>query len=69
MEINIVEELIKLRANLLSAINNNPLPVSVKILVVDELAAALRPNAAAELNSVKKSMAKEEKRCQTNTAT
>jgi hypothetical protein len=52
MQINIVEEIYKIRASLLEAVNNNPLPTTVKLLVVNELANALEKSEVNEIRSI-----------------
>jgi hypothetical protein len=56
MEINIVEEVYKLRVGLLETVNKNPLPTTIKVMVVGELSTALRDAEANEIrdNAIKK---------------
>lgn len=56
MELNVLEELVKLRASLMAAVNNNPLPVSIKLMIVEEMVLALRPIATAEIKQILEKM-------------
>ena len=56
MEINITKEIYKLRAEILKAVNQNPLPTTVKLMIANELVAAL---SAAEVNELKNMREKE----------
>jgi hypothetical protein len=51
MQVNIVEKIFELRAELLNAINKNPLPTTVKLLVVNELANAIEKAEANEIRN------------------
>jgi hypothetical protein len=51
MQVNIVEKIFELRAELLNAINKNPLPTTVKLLVANELANALEKAEANEIRN------------------
>jgi hypothetical protein len=55
MQINIVEEVYKLRGGLLEVVNKNPLPTTVKLMIVNELAAALN---TVEANEIRQASAK-----------
>lgn len=57
MQVNIVEKIFELRSELLSAVNKNPLPTTVKLLVVNELANALEK---AEVNEIRNASLKKQ---------
>ena len=57
MEINIVAEIYKLRAELLKVVSQNPLPTTVKLMIANELVAAL---SGAEANEIKRASVKKQ---------
>jgi len=57
MEINIVSEIYKLRAEFLKATSQSPLPTTVKLMIANELVAAL---SGAEVNEIKRTSLKKQ---------
>jgi hypothetical protein len=65
MEIDIVKEIYTLRKSLISAVNDNPLPTTVKLMIANELVTAL---STAEVNELKNMREKEKSTSETKNA-
>ena len=57
MEINITQEIYKLRAEFLKATSQSPLPITVKLMIANELVTAL---SGAEVNEIRLASIKKE---------